>query len=69
MKGGGEKILKSNEQDLQIKRMHGRISYLVLTSYFENFRPGFFLHNSSNKQEQFLDFRQEVIADFMQLTR
>ena len=31
-----EKILKSNEQDLWIEMVRGRISYLVLTSLFEN---------------------------------
>ena len=57
-------ISKSNEQDLWIERVRGLISYLVLTSNFEHFRLGFFLHNSSNKEEQFSDFRQKVIADF-----
>ena len=31
-----EKILKSNEQDLWIEMVRGRISYLVQTSLFEN---------------------------------
>ena len=31
---------------------------------FWKFETRFFLYNSSNKQEQFLEFRQKVIAEF-----
>ena len=48
-----EKILKSNEQDLWIERVRGQISYLVLTSHFENFRPGFFCTTVQTNKNSF----------------